>query len=232
MHTKIISWLESRSNIEFEIDIENDKWVIVLTYHNALLHIYSDEIDKIRIEANIRIPAHFADKTLIKSVYTIAYDNGLCICPIEDAPLSVYLYKYGVAIPRSVLTKKSFFYSLNNLIVYADALQEFIMSYINSVDNTYLDLSMFTSKDVSLQDLNLDILVQMREVKFGGSWDAFRKAISLDDSEKAQKLVKYIDKCIEFEDKNQKDLAEVHQQVKEELAIIFEELANDNITYN
>jgi len=71
----------------------------------------------------------------------------------------------------------------------------------------------------------------MRESKFGGSWETFKTAISFDNSEKSKKLNRYINKCIEFETKNKKDLANVHEQVKEELIILHQELSS-NITYN
>lgn len=230
MYEKILRWLEERKSIQFETEIIEKKWAIVVEYKEDVIAITPDN-ENIRIEYAIKIPLQVADKEMIKGLYVLSYDKGLCIRQIYNS-MSFYVFNVGFSVPEKVLTKRAFFHYLNILYDYSFDFEDFIEDYAEAHDSTILDLSMFTSDDFDIGGLNLDMLVHLRETKFNGSWKIFKDTMAKDNSEKGEKLADYISRCIEFEEKNDKDLADVYGLVKEELITIINELSSNDIIYS
>lgn len=228
-----INKLLSKSNL---VDIisesgNSNDWFVKAKYLDLHFSIYKSELNCLKLELDIVVNVTHGDDDLIFDLYNISIDYGMYFKE-PTMERDGYHIRCGFVIPLKLLTQKNLFEYFDLIYECYINIMDFISEYTKSCSIADLDVSMFMGDDINIQDFDLDNLLHIRESKFEGNWKKFRNFVNMDSSEKAMGLVKCIDKCIEFEKKNKRDLVDVYDKIRDELLYLSEQMSSRDIVFN
>lgn len=175
--------------------------------------------DPPRLEAKIIFNKDHISQRLIFKLMNITHTHGFgCSAPIfsniEDPSMTFVI---GTILP-SVRQKQKY---ITRLIACLIDIHEFTKQFINQLDFSRLDLTMFNGID--LGHFYPEQFAAIRDQHYGGSWDKFYNAMR---SEKRFNEAEVIKKCHKFEQINKKDIGLVGHKLTYVLSMLNTNLKN------
>ena len=173
-----------------------------------------------RMEAKVIFDRDNISQRLIFTLMNITHAHGLgCSAPTFkgiDDPAMTFLI--GTILP-SARSKKKYVEKLHACLL---DIQEFSQLFIEQLDFSRLDLTMFADLDVDA--FYPEQLAAIRDQHYGGSWEKFFKAMQ---EEQRFEEAEVVEKCHEFEKINGKDIGLVGHKLNYMLNMLEEGLGSN-----
>jgi len=192
------------------IDILQD--VVELVEHKGFTLMYVSS-KPARLEAKVTFDREHISQKLIFTLMEITHFHGLACSKPHFSELNGEMsFLIGMCLPGQKLSNKY----LNRMVDCLMDIRDFSQDFLRQLDFSYLDISMFSSED--LENLYPEHLTAIRDQLYGGSWETFQLAME----KESPKSVDIIQKCIEFEEVNDKDIGFVGQKLVDLLETLEE----------
>lgn len=175
-----------------------------------LLHILSSPP---RLEAKLVMSRDNISQKLLFTLMEISHQHGFSCSPptfkgLDDSDMTFLI---GTILPSNWQLKK---FSKRLFDCLLD-LEGFLDDFSRQLDFSQLDISMMSGIDLSLFDPSH--IAAIRDQNFNGSWEAFKNTLLQNDQIDEMQIV---EKCISFENTNNKDLGLVGHKLDLTLGLL------------
>lgn len=162
----------------------------------VMLHVLSDPE---RIESKVVFDRDNISQKLIFTLMDISHQHGFgCSSPHFNGPEDPTMtFLVGSILP----TKRSLNKYIKRMYVCLEDIKDFSDDFNKQLDFSQLDLTMFVDMDPI--DFYPEQIAAIRDQHFGGSWRDFKEALLAENKEAELEVV---DRCVEFEKLNKKDI--------------------------
>ena len=156
--------------------------------------------------ASIKFEGGVKSSKLIRNLMNLCYNFGIGLTSPMLSQDNEELMVFGLKtiIPGAQYAKK-YHRHLEKCVF---AIKNYLDEVEKQMDFVTLDVSMFSNFDIS--DINFDSVVNQRDNRYNGSWQNF--IVDLTNGGQVNE-VKFMEKCVEFEQKNNTDLGIVSSQI-------------------
>jgi len=171
------------------------------------------ETDKpVSANASIKFEGGVKSSKLIRNLMNLCYNFGIGLTSpmLSQDNEELMIFGLKLIIPGTQYAKK-YHYHMEKCV---STIEDYLKEVEKQMDFVSLDISMFSNFDMG--EINFDSIANQRDNKYNGSWHNF--IIDLTNNKKINE-VKFVEKCIEFEEKNKTDLGIVSGQITSLLAM-------------